>query len=186
MSFSNGIWVLFVGNEKWIGSWVVFRRMGGGASHSSSWYIWLPFWWVFLNQHKYALWSTWSCPTYWLQLYFTPMVANPYNLTQPFCGGLFLNSCITHYLSVFNWLNGFFVIVHVPLIMVYACFLIHSWALCLLLCWSWGLSSHTQLYSIGFFTFLGANAISWCVKKHPTVSLSSAEVEYQALASIAA
>ncbi|GKV25872.1 hypothetical protein SLEP1_g35253 [Rubroshorea leprosula] len=38
-------------------------------------------------------------------------------------------------------------------------------------------------YINGYCTFLGGNCISWCAKKQPTVSLSSAEAEYKSMAS---
>jgi histone deacetylase 1/2 len=34
----------------------------------------------------------------------------------------------------------------------------------------------------GFAVFLGSNLVSWCATKQPTVSRSSTEVEYKALA----
>ncbi|GKV51884.1 hypothetical protein SLEP1_g58503 [Rubroshorea leprosula] len=41
-------------------------------------------------------------------------------------------------------------------------------------------------YINGYCTFLGGNCISWCAKKQPTVSLSSAEAEYKSMASTTA
>uniref|UniRef100_A0A3Q7IZ67 Reverse transcriptase Ty1/copia-type domain-containing protein n=1 Tax=Solanum lycopersicum TaxID=4081 RepID=A0A3Q7IZ67_SOLLC len=57
--------------------------------------------------------------------------------------------------------------------------------------WSWfthltrGLGASGKSTS-GFLIFLGPNLISWCTKKQPKVSRSSAEAEYRALALLAA
>jgi hypothetical protein len=38
----------------------------------------------------------------------------------------------------------------------------------------------------GFAVFIGGNLVSWCARKHPTVSRSSTEAEYKAIANVTA
>ncbi|XP_059636032.1 uncharacterized mitochondrial protein AtMg00810-like [Cornus florida] len=50
----------------------------------------------------------------------------------------------------------------------------------------WAGCPTTRRSTTEFCTFLGANCISWCSKKQPTVARSSSEAEYQSMASTTA
>ena len=50
----------------------------------------------------------------------------------------------------------------------------------------WASDKNDRKSTSGFLVFLGPNLISWCTKKQPKVSRSSAEAEYRAIALLAA
>lgn len=50
----------------------------------------------------------------------------------------------------------------------------------------WAGCQNSRKSTTGFCVFLGSNIVSWCAKRQPTVSRSSTEAEYRALAYTAA